>query len=202
LTEGIEKLFLRGFKIFIIGPNYEEAWSDEALEQIRREYRKLADFYYRRFAGSEYIYISVFDSKIAAHTKPQAAICSCCDKNDGEIAVAPSGNLYPCLRFVKEDSDNSMVIGTLDTGIDLKSRAKIMLESAREWPDCTDCAYHGRCFHYCGAVNFKVTGLFNRPPTVLCLQEQCSIETADEVASRLYKEKNPFFLNRFYPTSR
>ncbi len=199
LAEGIEKLYFCGFRIFMIGPNYEEPWNEESLEKMRLEYHKLSKFYYERFELGEYIYINIFDGKIASHTLANCEICSCCDKEDGEIAVAPSGNLFPCLRFVKGDDDPSLVIGNLNDGINKKLRAKIMLESSKEWKECSGCGYRGRCFHYCSAVNYKVTGKFNHPPPVLCRQEQYSITFADEVASQLYRSRNPQFMKRFYP---
>lgn len=198
LGEGVEKLYACGFRNFIVGPNYEEAWEEPALQRLEEEYRRLASFYEARFRDGHYIYLSLFDTKIAAHTRTRGEICSCCDKNDGEIAVAPSGNIYPCLRFVKEDADHALVLGTLATGLDRKKRAKLMLEAGREWPECLECAFRGRCFHYCTAVNFKVTGRFNQPPAVLCRQEQAAIRCADEVAARLHAAGNPLFHERFY----
>ncbi len=198
LGKGVENLYYCGFRTFMIGANYEEEWPEDALESMKEGFRSLGRFYLERFRKGDYIYISLIDSKIASHTRLRGEICSCCDKNDGEIAIAPSGNLYPCLRFVKGDEDHSLVIGTLESGIDKKRRAAIMLEAGREWAECRSCGYLGRCFHYCSAVNFKVNGAFNKPPAVLCHEEQMAIAVADSVAGELYGEKNPLFLKRFY----
>jgi len=170
LSGGVEKLHDSGFRNFMIGPNYEETWSEADLDLLSAEYERLAFLYERKFREGQYIFISLIDTKIASHTRTRGEICSCCDKNDGEIAVAPSGNFYPCLRFVKEDSDRELAIGSLEKGLDRKRRARIMLEAAKEWPECVECGFRGRCFHYCTAVNFKVTGRFNQPPPVLCRQ--------------------------------
>ena len=74
-----------------------------------------------------------------------------------------------------------------------------MMAAAREWDECRVCAFKGRCFHYCSAVNRKTTGLFNRPPEALCRIEQIAIRTADEVARDLYERKVPAFLRRYFP---
>ena len=198
LAEGVEKLYFSGFRRFVIGANYEETWTGPDLDLLADQYRKLAGLYESRLRAGEPLQISLFDPKIAAHTGRIPEICSCCDKNDGEIAVAPSGNLYPCLRFVKGDEDHSLLIGTLAAGIDLKARARIMAAAGRENPACASCGYKGRCFHYCSAVNFKVTGRFDQAPAVLCRQEQIAIDLADEVAGRLYADRVPVFMRRFY----
>lgn len=199
LAEGIEKLYYCGFRYFTVGLNYEEPWSDNALESMQREYERLGRFYVDRYESGQPVSISLFDSRIASHVNSACERCSCCDKNDGEIAVAPSGNIYPCLRLVKTDEDHTLLLGNVKTGMDRKLRAKIMLEAGREWSECLACGHRGRCFHYCSAVNFKVNGRFNQPPHILCLQEQCAIAVADNIATHLYKAGNPHFLKRFYP---
>jgi len=201
LADGIEKLFFCGFRTFSVGINYEEEWPEAALETLREQYRHLAAFYEARFRGGERMSLNVFDTKIAAHIHPECERCACCDQNDGEIAIAPSGNIYPCLRLVKRDDDPTLCLGNIATGLDRKRRAKIMLEAGREWPDCAACRHRGRCFHYCSALNVKVTGRFNQPPAALCREEQIAIEMADAMADRLYQDRVPAFLRRFYPGS-
>ncbi|MBF0501401.1 MAG: SPASM domain-containing protein [Candidatus Riflebacteria bacterium] len=198
MSEGIEKLYYCGFRYFTIGLNYEEPWDDKSLEIMRREYAALGSFYENRYECEKPVAINIFDSHIAAHVNENCERCACCDKNDGEIAVAPSGNIYPCLRFVKTDEDHTLLLGNVQTGMDRKRRARIMIDAGREWPECATCGYHGRCFHYCGAVNFKVNASFNQPPRILCLQTQCAIGLADDIASRLYNSQNSMFLKRFY----
>ena len=198
LAEGIEKLSYCGFRHFALGPNYEEPWPEEAISELASQLKKLAGFYESCYESGNFISIHNFDAKIASHTRTNGEVCSCCDKNDGEIAIAPSGRLYPCLRFVKQDTDHALVIGSIQEGIDHQKRAKLMLESTRECQECQECGFSGRCFHFCGAVNYKTSGSFGRPPDMLCRFEQLCIETADRMAERLYKAQNPAFLKRFY----
>jgi uncharacterized protein len=199
LAESVERLAERGFRVFHFGPNYEEPWAPEALAELRRQYERIADWYARAFSRTDLLpTISTFDTKIAAHACVQRELCSCCDKHEGEIAIAPSGNIYPCLRFVKEDTDHELLLGTLDQGLDVKKRARIMVQAGQEWDDCRECGHLGRCWHYCSAVNFKVTSSFKRPPAALCLHEQLAIEIADSLARTLFAQNNPAFLRRFY----
>ncbi len=198
LADGIEKLFARGFRLFFLGCDHEGGWTEGDLDRLRRAYEALGELYCRCMHEGRYLYLSPIDGKIATRTRPQGELCACCDKNDGEIAVAPSGNLYPCLRFVKCDEDETLRLGSIDTGLDRKRRAAMMVAAAREWAECEPCQFRGRCFHYCMAVNHKVTGRFNQPPGSLCRVEQTAIGVADAVAERLYAERNPMFMQRFY----
>ncbi len=198
LAEGVEKLYACGFRCFVLGPNFEEPWNVQAAEEWNQQITRIADFIIERFRRNEFISVSNFDVKIRAHTQTKAEVCSCCDKNDGEIAVAPSGNLYPCLRFVKEDRDHELLIGNLRDGLDVRKRARIMAAAGREWQDCIECGYRGRCFHYCSAVNYKLSGQFNQPPAFLCHTEQALIREADRLAETLWQERNPEFERRYY----
>jgi uncharacterized protein len=198
LAAGIENLYAAGFRVFNLGPNYEEPWPEPALTILKDQFARIGDFYLRCFRGNRHIFVSTIDGKIATRTHPRGNLCSCCDKEDGEIAIAPSGNIYPCLRFVKTDQDHTLLLGNIKTGLDLRKRAGILAAAGREWEDCRKCGYRGRCFHYCSAINFRITGDFSHPPPVLCRLEQLTIEAADRLAETLYQEKNPQFLRRFY----
>jgi uncharacterized protein len=195
---GIARLHERGFRNFFIGPDIEQSWSENDLAHSEQMLEQLAALYERCMRSGQYIYLSCLDGKIASHVRVSGEVCACCDKHDGEIAVAPSGNIYPCLRFVKNDTDAELLLGHVVSGLDRKKRAKIMLEAAREAEECVICHFRGRCFHYCSALNFKTTRTFNRPPPGLCRHEQMAIRVADQVAARLYHDGVPAFLARYY----
>lgn len=59
-----------------------------------------------------------FDNKLLAAAKGGLASCDTCSAGEREVAVAPSGNLYPCARMVGEDRDGALVIGHLDGGVE------------------------------------------------------------------------------------
>ena len=200
LADGIRRLHEDGFSVFYPGPDLEVAWEESDFEEVKKQYGQLAKIYREAMEAGHYLFVSLLDAKINSHVKIGAEICSCCDKNDGEIAVAPSGNLYPCLRFVKQDDDPKLCLGNVQTRLDRKKRARIMMDAARECADCLTCALRGRCFHYCSAVNFKTTETFNRPPEALCRLEQLAIQAADEMAKDLYERKVPMFLRRYFPS--
>lgn len=198
LADGVIRLRGRGFRRFFIGGDYESAWTEADYGEMRRQFEALGSFYIDRIREGDDLYLSVIDSKIASRAKAGCELGPCCCGEEGEIAVAPSGNLYPCLRFVKTDTDEALRIGSLATGLDRVKRARIMARSGRECPACAACAHRGRCFHYCGAVNHKTTGAFEHPPAALCREEQAAIAVADEVAALLYRERTPAFLARYY----
>ena len=51
---------------------------------------------------------------------------------------------------------------------------------------------------WCACANMADTGVMNMPGGLVCFHEQTAVSVADDVASRLYKEANPMFLQNYY----
>jgi radical SAM protein with 4Fe4S-binding SPASM domain len=115
-----------------------------------------------------------------------------------ELAVSPTGMLYPCERLVGTDDDPKVQIGDIVNGVDPKRRDA--LRDAKNIPpdECKGCALQDRCMFWCGCVNYATTGRVNGVSGTLCWMEQLFIRNADRVARTLYEEQNPVFLERYY----
>jgi len=53
----------------------------------------------------------------------------------------------------------------------------------------------------CGCVNLVTSGRLDQVTDEVCAWEQIVIGAADAAAARLYAEKNPIFMARFYGQS-
>jgi uncharacterized protein len=111
-----------------------------------------------------------FDTKISElahlpHTEPTIR----CGFGAGEIAVAPSGRLYPCERVVGEDSADNP----------LRSTAPF----SRCTP-CSECALNFACDTFCRCSNFIRTGDVNRPDALLCMLNKSTAQATAAVLSR------------------
>jgi radical SAM protein with 4Fe4S-binding SPASM domain len=120
------------------------------------------------------------------------ASCDTCSAGHQELAVAPSGNLYPCARMVNEDRDHKLVIGHLDTGV-LPARVAGLLRGPAD-PACDECAERWRCGASCACANLAETGTTHVPGGVQCWYEQASARVADEIGMQLLEEKCEAFL--------
>lgn len=113
--------------------------------------------------------VNWFDTKVGALAHlPVADGPSKCGFGNGEIAVAPSGNLYPCERLIGEDRPDQPLRlpgHVLDGDADF---ARVVSPFAR-CPDCTGCELMGACETFCRCSNFIRTGDVNRPDGLLCL---------------------------------
>ncbi len=122
--------------------------------------------------------VSWFDEKAGMLSRAPVSETARCGFGEGQIAVAPSGNLYPCERLIGEDSpSNPMRLpGHALEGSDFVFKRK---SEARSAEACDVCAVAEMCSTTCRCSNYVRTGSVSQPDGLLCLLNQvCLRETA------------------------
>jgi len=198
LPRSFDALLDLGVRQISMNVNYEAEWSDDARLRFQDSLAALGDRYLAAYRRGARFTLNLLDSKIVTHLKGGYACADRCDFGCGEVAVAPSGRLYPCDRLVGQDDRDDVVIGYIDTGIDPHLRDELIQRKNQVLSSCGDCALLPRCMHWCGCVNHAMTGTVGEVSGLLCWFEQQIIEQADRVATALYGERNEGFLLRFY----
>ncbi|MBI3831960.1 MAG: radical SAM protein [Planctomycetes bacterium] len=198
MAESARFILDQGVRVLSLSMNYAANWDEASLAVYEREIEKVGDEFERRFRAGEDIYIASIDSKIAGRLKGGLKDCDRCSFGVGEVAVAPSGNMYPCERLVGEDNDPKWVIGHIDRGVDMPKLSGINHRRVTLDPTCQACAIKDRCMNTCGCSNAFSSGDSAVPGASLCLTEQMHARVADRVAKRLFWEGNPVFLRKFY----
>jgi uncharacterized protein len=126
--------------------------------------------------------ISWFDDKAGRLSGVPAERTARCAFGDGQIAVAPSGNLYPCERLIGEDRpDNAMRLPghALDAG-----PFRFEPPPARSLESCSACAIQPQCNTSCRCSNYVRTGDVDRPDGLLCLLDQVCYRQTVRVLNR------------------
>jgi uncharacterized protein len=178
-----------------LNPCYEAWFSDDDLERYAAGLADASDAMTQCFRAGRVVSIPVFDNKIMAALKGGLAEGDLCSLGETSVAVAPSGNLYPCERLVGEDEDHRFVIGHLDTGL---RPTEGRCERGPSNPECLDCGERWRCGSHCACSNYAETGRTDVAGGTQCWHERMTAALADEIAAALWKEKNPLFLAWFY----
>lgn len=123
--------------------------------------------------------INWFDEKLARMAQvPQLGATARCGFGAGEIAVAPSGNLYPCERLIGEDaSENAMRLpGHALRGTDFLPQTVYPTRSAAA---CDACPIQSVCGTTCRCSNYVRTGNVSAPDGLLCrVDKACYRATA------------------------
>ncbi len=161
---------------------------------IENEYKNVANFAIECYSKNLDIEIDFIDSKIRTNIEKN---CNSCNFGEHKFAIAPSGTIYPCERLIGEDT-KELSIGDVYSGIDYLKQLQILKTRGNTTKECQDCSIKDRCLNDCGCSNYYLTGSIDKVGATLCYFQTLMIECADIVATKLFKEKNRLFLEKFY----
>ncbi len=198
LPASIDFFVESGIRALFLNPNFFAQWDDEQLALWRRGYEHAARRFENEFRSGRAFHVNFITAKIVTHLKGGYDRSDCCDFGQKEIAVAPSGNIYPCQRMVGEDTAELGLMGDVSSGLNVSTCRELAYAREITGDDCLRCDLRRRCRNWCSCVNHRLTGRFDRTGALVCLHERMAIEIADSVASRLFEEKNKTFMETFY----
>jgi uncharacterized protein len=203
LGASVAELFERGVPRVALNPCYESVWTDDDLAAWELGLIEAAGVVATHMRSGRIVSLNVFDAKIIARIKGGLEEGDKCDLGGGFIAVAPSGNLYPCERLVGEDTDVAARIGHVSTGVERGRVAGFRAENLPDWhaqnEECGGCAEQVRCSNHCACANRAETGNYGIAGGVQCWHEQTTARIADELADTLFAEGNVAFSQWFFP---
>ncbi|HEX4455807.1 MAG TPA: radical SAM protein [Kofleriaceae bacterium] len=199
-ADGIKFLFDAGLCFLIVKPDITQPWTAENVAELERQYDRVADDYLERLRAGNDLYLNLFDDKWINHAKGLEGISIRCDVGTSQISIAPSGNIYPCVRWVKEEEDTVPRLGDVWQGMLPEPLAKIRAESHAPKQPCSSCSYNdGRCANECACEHYSATGRIDTPAPALCEHERVMVPIADRVGNTLWREQNPIFMRKLYP---
>jgi uncharacterized protein len=169
---------------------YEAPFGDADLVAWEAELRGLARDHVARYkrGGPR---MPLFEDKIAAVVNGDAGGAEGCSVGRWNVAVAPSGRLYPCDKLVGEDGPKEAprVVGHLDEGI-VPSRR---LPRGTRAEECGACAERPRCGSTCACANIAETSAPDLPGPTQCWHERVVARLSDEVGEALLRGGDPRF---------
>jgi len=203
IGRGVKDLFSKGFRYVLQTLDYPAGWNDRHLRILRSEYLELADFYEASLRSGKKVYYSPFDERIKTWAQKPYGKGDLCDLANSQIAIAPSGTIYPCVQFIGEDGrdDEANAIGNVFDGFDRARREYFIEENYAEKESCRGCALEGRCATHCGCVNWRATGDLRTIPPIICEHERMLMPIVDRMATRLWKDNVELFRRKFYEKS-
>ncbi|MBI2393999.1 MAG: radical SAM protein [Deltaproteobacteria bacterium] len=198
LGDTLRTLLPLGATKIIVAPNFRDDWSERDIAWFRAGLRELGDAWIERFRAGEAIAVEPLHAKILSHLKGGMPCPSRCMLGGEELAVAPSGRLYPCAQMVGEDDRDELCIGDVERGVDAIKVAGMQRSKERVEDTCSSCALRDRCQSHCGCRHVALTGALGEITAVLCEIEGALIAEADRVAETLFEEQCPAFLRFYY----
>jgi uncharacterized protein len=181
LCDGLEFLYNHGVRQFDPSLDLWTTWTVSDGERLKKSIHACAEFWADRLPDCS---VSWFDEKAARLSKVPSNETARCGFGYSEIAVAPSGNLYPCERLIgADDAANPMRLsGHALDGEDFLVYLPVPGKSAAE---CVECSINAICSTTCRCSNYVRTGDVGRPDGLLCLWDQsCVRETVRVLRQR------------------
>lgn len=180
LPEIVEYLASLGVQRIFLNPDISSPWTQKEAEILPRVFGQLGTMHLDFHLQGKPRYISLIDNKIAVILRGGYQPLEKCRMGDGELAFAPSGNVYPCERLIGSDDGKRHCLGNIDNHVDLKKRCHHIPTEAVN-TECLDCELSGYCMNWCGCTNHAMTGKYNMAPPFICAAEKAAIRVALEV---------------------
>ena len=178
VPEGLKYLHALGVRQVDLSLDLWTTWSAGDGERLQQLIQRAAELWRGWLPDFG---LSWFDSKAGALARvPVEEASTRCGFGSGEIAVAPSGNLYPCERLIGEDAPGQpmRLPGHVLEGSDFLTQAPATIARHEA---CTQCALLTACDTTCRCSNFVRTGDQNRPDGLLCLLNKATAVAAAKV---------------------
>lgn len=195
LSNNVEYLINLGFKYINLQFDYSQDWQDDDLNEIKKQYNKIAEIYANKILQEYDIEIPLIDDKIRTYIKDEYNCNEDCEFGMKTINIGTDGNFYPCMQFVNNQDFN---IGNCKDGIDINARTNLIKKSKKENETCKNCNIRKRCKHLCSCRNYVLTNDINELSAVICETEKILIEASDKMAEKLYKQNSKMFMQKFY----
>jgi uncharacterized protein len=183
LAEGARFLAERGADRLEPSLDYLAPWRAEELPRLERAVADLGRLWIERWPA---LSISWIDAKVAIGAGLLARPIEC-GFGRGEVAVAPSGRVYPCERLVADDL-GTWAIGRVDERDGPFPRGAATCGPGED-SACGGCAARFACSNACACQNLARTGRPDAPDGLVCVLEQACIAAAADAARALAERR-------------
>jgi uncharacterized protein len=184
-----------GISTIHLNPDITATWHNGSYDNLKNIYMQIAKYYIRLFQQGKELAINLLDSKILVFLKNGYMKRDKCGMGETEWGFAPSGNIYPCERFIGEDNNIAFCLGNIHTGFNLMRRCSLLKQSGNCDEKCITCTLRNYCMNWCGCTNYFLTGNMNLVGSMMCASEKAALIAAYHALLTL--KDNDLFLNHF-----
>jgi uncharacterized protein len=198
LPRSLEFFVESGIPSIHFSPDIMAVWPDRPGPLVQDAFAQVAERYIGCFQRGREVAVNLLDSKMLLFIKGGYDAADKCTMGDGEWGIAPSGNIYPCERFIGEDEDSPFCLGNIHTGLDAGRRCALRLRRGNHNLECPTCKLRKYCMNWCGCTNYFMSGQTDMTAPMMCALEQAAIQAARHVFSTLVNAGNALFTDHLY----
>jgi uncharacterized protein len=166
---GVERIFLN--------PDISATWTKKDADKLPDLFGKIGKLYVDYHLQGKPKYISLIDSKISVILRGGYQPLEKCRMGSGELAFAPSGNIYPCERLIGADDGNLHCLGNINIDNGIPQNCRCIPTKAIN-TECMQCSLNAYCMNWCGCTNYAMSGAYNMVAPFLCASEKAAISVA------------------------
>jgi len=198
LRASVEYMLDRSFRFINLALDYSADWTPADFKVLARSYVELGKLYAERTRRGDKFYLSLFDGRIQTRVQGVCEPSQRCAAGLHQLSIAPSGQIYPCVQYVREDRDEAKRIGHVLTGVTPEKRTEHAAVDG--YPDeiCDACFLKDRCSHWCRCVAYQTSGDSHQISPVFCAHEKMLFRIVDRMAGKLFSRKFPRFVHKHY----
>lgn len=170
----------QGFRNMTSAIAYNDLWTDEHWNTLEEQYEKFAPYWHAKMQEGTPFYFGTFHDKIRHVLEKTTCKSTTCHIGRGGVAISIRGNLYPCSRFVDDESEGQWRIGTVTNGFIDSKMKQIDDYLGRDHEECVPCSLKDRCHgNGCACTNWTAQqDIFSASPDV-CFHERLVARIAD-----------------------
>jgi uncharacterized protein len=195
LTETVSFFAELGSTAIQLNPNIFACWKEDMYPKLATTYMQIANHYIQSYQRAQEIAVNLMDSKIILLLKGGYECTDKCGMGETEMGFAPSGNIYPCERFIGEDCNSPLCLGSIDTGLDQARLRSLLKHRGNRNEECRTCDLQKYCMNWCGCTNYHMTGQTDLVSPMICESEKAAILAAKHVLINL--KNNELFVDHF-----
>lgn len=184
-----------GVSAIHLNPNICASWTEVTYPKMAQAYMQIGEHYIGSYERGQEIAINLIDSKMLLLLQGGYRAEDMCGMAETEWGVAPSGNVYPCERFIGEDNDSWLCLGNIHTSLDETRRCAVLSKRGNRNQECAACHLREYCMNWCGCTNYSMTGHTDLAGPALCASERAAIQTAKHVFTTLAELDNEVFIS-------
>lgn len=196
-SKALIDLIEHGYKIIHCNCVYEEGWEMHHATMLYSELKKVADYILDNDFEDDVV-ISILDN-IAGMPIPKERNNTWCGGNGLMMAVAPDGNIYPCLRYAPSSIGQDrkpLAIGNVDKGFLATDEQKRIVSCMQcvtrstqcAGTECIDCPIASGCGD-CAAYSWEKTGRIGSRTTYHCEMHKARVLAITYYLNMRYRKK-------------
>jgi uncharacterized protein len=158
LAESVACLVELGVNQFLIGDDIQARWTRDCILGLQDQWVAVAEFYERLRRAGHPIRMTAFER--SERDDQDRSNEWGCEAGRDKITVLPSGDIYPCARFVdKAGIQDQFWLGHIDFGLTAeRTRRELTDERDVIRYRCMKCGETSVCMGGCPATNYLCTG--------------------------------------------